>query len=111
MPDTNEWLFDIIWELSDKSYEAGLPDLAAKLEEAMDTYLFEYQLASSKVAVFKSSRTKRASLRERAEARMNERAERRRSLKMVREKVRSAQKPETKCRPVGPRSAMQLARS
>lgn len=41
MPETNEWLFDVLWELSDRSHEAGLPNLARKLEEAMDTYLAE----------------------------------------------------------------------
>lgn len=44
MPKQNEWIFDAIWELSDRSYDAGLPDLAGKLEEAMDTYLAEHQL-------------------------------------------------------------------
>ena len=44
MPNENEWLFDIIWELSDKAYDAGLPRLAQKLESAMDVYLVEHQL-------------------------------------------------------------------
>ena len=41
MPNTNEWLFDAIWDLSDRAQEAKLPELANKLEEAMDIYLAE----------------------------------------------------------------------
>ncbi len=37
----HDWLFDALWALSDRSIEAGLPRLAACLEEAMDVYLEE----------------------------------------------------------------------
>jgi len=47
MPDTKDILFDLLWELSDRSYEAGFPDVSRKLEEAMDTYLAECQLTNS----------------------------------------------------------------
>ncbi len=42
MSQKNEWLFDAMWELSDKALEAGMPVLADKLEEAMDTFLSEH---------------------------------------------------------------------
>jgi len=35
-----DWIFDAIWELSDKSLELGLPDVASRLEEAMDALLY-----------------------------------------------------------------------
>lgn len=48
--DKNDWLFDVIWELSDLSYAEGLPEVSAKLEEVLDTYLAERNLVPKKPA-------------------------------------------------------------
>jgi len=39
MSNSNEWLFDVLVELSDKSHDAGLAEVAGKLEEALDVLL------------------------------------------------------------------------
>ncbi len=57
MTDDREWLFDVLWELSDKALEEGLPLLSGKLEEAMDTYLAECHCVEVE-AVFQSARRK-----------------------------------------------------
>lgn len=56
MPDNNDWMFDVIWDLSDRANEAGLPKLAGKLEEAMDTFLAERPAGDNGVVAFRSSR-------------------------------------------------------
>ena len=58
MPEMRDWLFDAIWELSDKSVEMGLPGVAEKLEEAMDVYLIERP--NSGEPVFQSRRRRSA---------------------------------------------------
>jgi hypothetical protein len=56
LPNENEWLFDAIWELSDHAEQAGLPMLAAKLEDAMDAFLAEHRPALPAPVVFQSAR-------------------------------------------------------
>ncbi len=41
MPDNGDWLFEAIWDLSDRANVAGFPGTANKLEEAMDALLEE----------------------------------------------------------------------
>ncbi len=57
MADDREWLFDMLWELSDKALEAELPLVAGKIEEAMDAYLAECHCVEVE-AVFASARRK-----------------------------------------------------
>lgn len=56
MQDVNDWLFEIIWDLSDKAQEARMPVLAEKLEEAMDTYLAESRSDGPRPVQFQSRR-------------------------------------------------------
>ncbi|PHQ98178.1 MAG: hypothetical protein COB40_01490 [Marinosulfonomonas sp.] len=56
MPDNHDWMFDVLWDLSDRAQEAGLPSLAGKLEEAMDTYLTERLAGENGVVAFTSRR-------------------------------------------------------
>ena len=56
MPQANDWLFDILWDLSDKAHDAELPALAEKLEEAMDICLATSQADGGKMATFHSKR-------------------------------------------------------
>ncbi len=56
MPEARDWLFDAIWELSDKSVEMGFPLVARELEQAMDTCLIES--AAMDKPVFQSRRRK-----------------------------------------------------
>jgi len=62
MQENNEWLFDVMWDLSDKALAAGLPDVAGKLEEAMDTYLFEKEWGRKTTSLFTPSRSRRVSV-------------------------------------------------
>ncbi len=41
MSKNTDWIFDALWELSDRALDAKMPALADKIEEAMDTYLVE----------------------------------------------------------------------
>ena len=56
MPQANDWLFDTLWDLSDRAHEADLPAVAQKLEEAMDTLLVERHPDSQKSVEFRSKR-------------------------------------------------------
>jgi len=51
-----EWIFDLIWELSDKAHDAGLMAVSTKLEEAMDTYLGETRADHVSPAEFEQRR-------------------------------------------------------
>jgi len=62
MQEKNEWLFDVMWDLSDKALAAGLPGVADKLEEAMDTYLSENDQGEQTASVFARSRSRSVSV-------------------------------------------------
>jgi len=54
MPDNGDWLFEAIWELSDKADGADFPKTSGKLEDAMDTLLEERRQTNT--VLFRSSR-------------------------------------------------------
>ena len=111
MPETNDWFFDIIWELSDRSYDAGMLALASKLEEAMDTYLAESDLAPRQIA-FQSGRAQKEATLKKAAAREQALKDRRAALQTIRDKnqaVQAANTDNTVWHPVSGRFARMLA--
>ena len=56
VPDLRDWVFDALWELSDRCIEAELPAVADKLEEAMDVYLSECRQGTAETPLFLSQR-------------------------------------------------------
>ena len=97
MSNMNEWLFDAIWDLSDRSLTAGYGEVASKLEEAMDAYLAETGAAVAMWPVFKSCRSVRARRRN-ARGRTDELAQRRAAaqMKVNQLKARSAVRREAR---------------
>jgi len=74
MSEANDWLFEIIWDLSDRAQDARMPVLAEKLEEAMDAYLAETRPDSASAAQFQSRRYLQADTRIMARTRRKRRA-------------------------------------